>query len=238
MTDSLINYFSGSEIETTSASKKDQQFSILSKNKYQFERYLLEETNSIELDQDAVSSNSNITSNNNEPENVVTNNRYLNQFSTENHKTEFSDLRDTNVIKPQLIISNNYGYKSIQQIHKLDIVLESMHQSKTNQVMNIDFNREIKTVTNKFIDQEQLDPEYFRIVKDKSLYKLYLNIDEMSVSIDQIKHLVMSIENKRNIMFKKVYINREVILDRSINNTVNDESTHIENTTLSINYKI
>lgn len=238
MTDSLINYFNGGEIEITSASKKDQQFSILSKNKYQFERYLLEETNSIESDQDIVHSNVKTIQNYSETEKVVIANHHPSQFSIINHKSEFSDMQDANVIKPQLSVSNNYGYKFIQQIYKLDLVPESIQQSKTSQVKNIGLNREIQTVTNKFVDQEQLDTEYFRIVKDESLYKLYLNIDEMSVSTDWIKQLVKSIEIKRNILFKKVYVNREVILDRGINNTVNNESTHIENNTLSINYKI
>ena len=79
MTDSLINHFNESRKEVSTVSKNNQQFSMLSKSKYQFEHYLLKETNSIEIDVDAVRSDVNITSNDNEAEKSVIATAHLSQ---------------------------------------------------------------------------------------------------------------------------------------------------------------
>ena len=236
MTDSLINHFNESRKEVSAVSKNNQQFSMLSKSKYQFEHYLLKETNSIEIDVDAVRSDVNITSNDNEAEKSVIATAHLSQSFNISKETELIDSQGKIAAKPQHM--NNLEYKFIQQIYKLDSILEAIQQSKISQNKNIGFNKEIQALARQFIQQEKIETEYFRIVKDKSCYKLYLNIDDISISIDHLKQLLKNIEHQRNIIFNKIYINREIILNRDMRNSPKGQMLSEENVSQSINYTI
>ena len=238
MTDSLINNYSDGTKELTAATKNDKQFAMLSQNKYQFEHYLLEETNSVEIDSDKLDENINISGNDNETQQVVTAISHLSQFFNISEETKLISTRNKVVIQSLPYVSNKTEYKFIQQIYKLDSILESIQQSKISQNKNIGFNKEIQALARQFIQQEKIETEYFRIVKDKSCYKLYLNIDDISISIDHLKKLLKNIEHQRNIIFNKVYINREIILNRDMRNSPKGQMLSEENVSQSINYTI
>ena len=238
MTDSLINNYSEVTKEVTTATKNDKQFAMLSQNKYQFEHYLLEETNSVEINSDKVNEDINISGNDNETQQVVTAISHLSQFFNISEKIELISPRNKVVIQSLSLVSNNTEYKFIQQMYKLDLVLESIQQSKMRPVKNIGFNEEIQALTKHFIQKEQLETEYFRIVKDQSSYKLYLNFDETSFSLDRLKQFIRNIEHQRKMSFNKVYVNREIVLDRDVKNTIKNQLHSDESKLQSINYKI
>ena len=238
MTDSLINNYSEVTKEVTTATKNDKQFAMLSQNKYQFEHYLLEETNSVEINSDKVNEDINISGNDNETQQVVTAISHLSQFFNISEETKLISTRNKVVIQSLPYVSNKTEYKFIQTMYKLDLVLESIQQSKTHPVKNIGFNEEIQALTKHFIQKEQLETEYFRIVKDQSSYKLYLNFDETSISLDRLKQFIRNIEHQRKMSFNKVYVNREIVLDRDVKNTIKNQLHSDENKSQSINYKI
>lgn len=183
------------------------------KGKYDFEKFLFDENNKINVSSD--SGVPGISEHDIELKSNDLNSRSLPEVFSNNKGTidkqnagggSFNSLPGEKITFPTI----NKLNKALQYTNN-GIANFTKNTSEFNSLINdINTSKKYKIV---FTPKE----EAFRLIKSDGYYTLYLNVNERCLSESRLSGVLKIIEKENNISLNKVVVNREVMLDRQKN---------------------